>query len=181
MNRAVLLLVICAGALGFASVPSARAQSLSPELQKLDVSVGRWVFHGKELKTKSGKPGRFTWNEDCQWSPNRLYLECTFSNVWSGKAVESLVVDTYNTEDHSYWHYELYAGGERGGKPFVSRMEIKGNRWVESGRKAVPGKKPGERIVYNWKPPNRVSVAIENSKDGVHWVAVDQGAGLKQR
>ncbi|MHB8755546.1 MAG: hypothetical protein ACYC92_11405 [Candidatus Acidiferrales bacterium] len=100
--------------------------------------------------------------------------------MWSGKAVESLVVDTYNIPDHSYWHYELYATGEHGKSPFVSRMEIKGNTWIEYGQQAVPGKKPGTRIVYHWQPPSRVSVAIESSQDGVHWTAVDQGEGIKQ-
>ena len=182
MRQIRLLGLICgaAFALAFAPMLPAGGQSLSPELQKLDVSTGRWVFHGKTLKTASGKPGAWTWNEDCGWSPNHLYLECTFSNVWSGKAVESLVVDTYNSEDKSYWHYELYASGEHGNNPFVSRMEINGNTWIEHGREAVPGKKSGERIVYQWDPPNRVSVAIETSKDGVHWEAVDQGEGVKQ-
>jgi hypothetical protein len=179
MKRSLLASLVCVAAFAFAPM-MAGGQSLSPELQKLDVSVGRWVFHGKELKTTSGKPGSFTWNEDCRWSTNHLYLECTFSNVWSGKAIESLVVDTYNTADHSYWHYELYASGEHGDKPFVSRMEIKGNTWIEYGQEAIPGKKTGERIVYEWDPPSRVSVAIETSEDGVHWTPVDQGNGVKQ-
>lgn len=179
MKLTTLVLLICAVVLATATMPAA-AQSLSPELKKLDVSAGRWVFHGKELKTKSGKPGEFTWNEDCRWSPNRLYLECTFSNVWAGKPIESLVVDTYNTRDRSYWHYELYATGEPGNNPFVSRMDINGNTWIEYGRQAVPGKTSGERIVYHWNPPNRVSVAIETSKDGEHWTAVDEGEGVKQ-
>jgi hypothetical protein len=170
--------------LGWAAVAFAptlaSGQTVSPELQKLDISAGRWVFHGKTLKTTSGKPGSWTWNEDCGWSANHLYLQCTFSNVWSGKAVESLVVDTYNTRDSSYWHYELYASGEPGDHPFVSRMEIKGNTWIEYGRQAVPGKTVGERIVYQWDPPSRVRVAIETSRDGVNWEAVDQGEGEKQ-
>ncbi|HEV2468041.1 MAG TPA: hypothetical protein VGS78_02515 [Candidatus Sulfotelmatobacter sp.] len=179
--KRILCWVFISGAL-VALVPLlAAAQGLSPETQKLDVSVGRWVFHGKTLKTKSGKPGSWTWNEDCRWSPNHLYLECTFSNVWSGKAVESLVVDAYNSADHSYWHYELYAAGEKGDDPFVSRMDIDGNTWIEHGQDSiVPGKKTEERIVYHWDPPNHVTVAIETSADGVHWTAIDQGEGVKQ-
>ena len=166
--------------MAFAGMPVMAQAGGSAELQKLDVSVGRWVFHGKTLKTASGKPGSWTWRENCRWSPNHVYLECTFSNVWSGRKVESLVVDTYNTADQSYWHYELYAGGEKGDHPFVSRMDVNGNTWIEYGQKAIPGKKTGERIVYHWDPPNRVSVAIEISKDGEHWSAVDQGEGVKQ-
>jgi hypothetical protein len=181
MRSSFLLSLVCFMVFAAALCLNAGDPPVSLELQKLDVSAGRWVFHGKELKTKSGQPGSFTWNEDCRWSPNHLYLECTFSNVWSGKSVESLVVDTYNSADHSYWHYELYANGEKGDKPFVSRMDVNANTWIEYGAQAIPGKTTGERIVYNWDPPNRVSVAIETSKDGVHWEAVDQGEGVKQQ
>ncbi len=165
-----------------ASVPALAAGNppLSPELQKLNISVGRWVFHGKALNARTGKSSPFTWNEDCTWSPNQLYLECTFSNNWAGKPIESLVVDTYNTEDHSYWHYEMYASGERGDRPFVSRMEIQGNTWIEHGQEAVPSKKQrGERVVYKWASPTEVSVAIQSSSDGVHWRTLDQGEGKK--
>lgn len=179
MKHVLAFVFLCCSVLACVPLPAA-AQNASAETEKLGVSAGRWVFHGKTLNTKSGKPGSWTWNEDCRWSPNHLYLECTFSNVWSGKAVESLVVDSYNSADHSYWHYELYAAGEKGNDPFVSRMDIHGNTWIEHGQDPIPGKKAGERIVYHWDPPNRVTVAIETSKDGVHWTAVDQGEGLKQ-
>ncbi len=180
MRCSHFLSLIYGATLIFVAVPSIAQQPLSPSLAKLDVSAGRWVFHGKTLGTASNKPGSWTWNEDCRWSPNNLFLECTFSNVWSGKAVESLVVDTYNEVDHGYWHYELYASGEHGKDPFVSPMEIHGNTWIEYGEKAIPGKRTGTRIVYQWEPPNRVNVAIEVSKDGSHWTTVDQGEGLKQ-
>lgn len=175
MNLVALLIV--AGLALFSAPP--QTPSRSPELQALDVSVGRWIFHGTS-RSRSGQPGTWTWNEDCAWSPNQIYLECTFSNVWSGRAVESLVVDTYNSTDHNYWHYEFYSSGENGQKPFAARMEIKGNTWTEYGSEAIPGKQRGERIIYDWQPPDKVAVRIETSVDGVTWTAVDQGTGIKQ-
>lgn len=157
-------------------------RALSPELQKLNISVGRWVFHGKTLKTASGKPGSWTWNEDCRWSTDGMFLECSFDNVWSGKAIKSLVVDTYNTKDHTYWHYEMYAAGAGGAHPFVSRMKVQGNTWIEYGQDEEHGKKISERIVYRWNPSgDRVGVEIQSSKDGVHWVTLDRGEGIKQQ
>lgn len=179
MKRGMLVTIVCGVICVLAPAMAANGQGLSPEQQRLDVSAGRWVFHGTS-KSRTGKTSSFTWNENCEWSPNHLYLECTFSNVWGGRAVESLVVDTYNTADHTYWHYELYAAGEKGDNPFVSRMEVNGNTWIEYGRKAVPGKTTGERIVYNWGPPGHVKVAIETSKDGVNWTATDEGEGVRQ-
>lgn len=195
MKRVAFLALMCVSAIAlgdallFAPEAKVNAQAASsagasPELQKLDVSLGKWVFHGT-TKDRSGKTGTFTWNEDCRWSPNHLFLECTFSNVWSGRPVESLVVDTYNSADKSYWHYEFYASGEKGDKPFVSRMDVKsdmnGDTWIEHGRNPIPGKQSGERIVYNWGPPGHVKVAIETSKDGARWEAVDQGEGMRQK
>lgn len=191
MKRVALFALMCVSAIAlgdallFAPEAKVKAQAASgtgasPELQKLDVSLGKWVFHGT-TKGRDGKTGSFTWNENCRWSPNHLFLECTFSNVWSGKPVESLVVDTYNSADKSYWHYEFYASGEKGDKPFVSRMEVNSDTWIEHGRDVIPGKQSGERIVYNWGPPGRVKVAIETSKDGTHWDAIDQGEGVRQK
>ncbi len=100
-HRALFLLL----AASTASALAGNNRPLSPELQKLDISVGRWVFHGKSLDTPFSKAGSWTWNENCRWSENRLFLECSFDNEWSGKAVKSLVVDTWNGEDKSYWHY----------------------------------------------------------------------------
>lgn len=162
---------------------SGAAQTPAPdpaaELQKLDVSTGRWIFHGQTMSARSGQPGTFTWNEDCAWSPNHMFLECTFDNDWAGRTAHSLVVDTYNSNDHNFWHYEMFSVGERGDHPFVSRMTIDGNTWVEYGPPNASGQTT-ERITYNWTPPDRVAVTIETSKDGTTWTTVDKGEGIKQ-
>jgi hypothetical protein len=180
VTRALLCSLASIAALSVAP-GRATAQTLSPELQKLDVSIGRWVFHGTQQPARGGAPQPFTWNEDCQWSPNRLFLECTFSNDWNGRKVESLVVDAYNAVDHSYWHYELYATGQKGNSPFVARMDVTGDTWTEYGRDAIPGKQTGERIIYTWTSPGHVTVVIETSKDGETWTTVDRAEGVRQR
>jgi len=152
----------------------------SPQLSKLGVSTGKWVFHGKALKSQYGKAGSWTWHEDCRWSSNRLFLECTFDNTWSGKTVRSLVVDTYNTEDHSYWHYEFFAEGAGGAHPFVSRMAVHGNTWIEYGHEKQNGKRLRERIVYHFLSAKKVKVRIEISRNGHDWTTVDRGEGTKQ-
>jgi hypothetical protein len=166
--------VLCA-ALALGAV----AQSApAPELQKLDVSVGRWEFHGSAKNARTGKVTQWTWKEDCRWSPNRLFLECTFDNIWAGRPARSLVVDTYNSTDHSYWHWEMFADGQTGAHPFAAKMDITGNTWIEYGA-APSAKRPGERIVYDWSPPDKVRVRIETSRDGTHWTTVDDGVGTK--
>jgi hypothetical protein len=179
MTRGLLLTLVC-GALVCGAPPAAAGQTPSAELQKLDVSVGHWVFHGTSAATAKRPARPFTWDEQCGWSPNHLYLECTFSNDWGGgHKVESLVVETYNTTDHGYWHYEFFSTGESGKDPFVSRMDVAGNVWTEYGREAIPGKQTGERIIYTWTPPDRVTVTIETSKNGTHWIVVDRAEGVK--
>jgi hypothetical protein len=178
----ILFSLILTAALGCAPALAAanRPPVPSPELRKLNISVGRWVFHGKTMRAPGGKNGSWTWHEDCRWSANGIFLECSFANDWSGRMVQSLVVDTYNTTDHSFWHYEMFAAGASGKHPFVSRMTIHANMWVEYGHETEHGKQVGERIVYRFTSPTRVNVAIQVSRDGVHWVTVDQGVGIKQ-
>lgn len=152
------------------ALPLGAQRPLSPALQKLDISTGHWVFHGTSRNLRTGKTGNWTWNEHCRWSQNRQFLECSFSNVWSGRPIESLVVDTYNPKDNRYWHYEIFTSNSE--HPFVSPMTIAGNVWTEL--------TPHEKIVYVWSSPRRVSVTIEATRDGTHWTTVDQGAGVKQ-
>ena len=148
-------------------------------LRRLDVATGRWIFHGRTLKTAFSKPGTWTWQADCRWSaPDRLFLECAFDNVWNGRPVRSLVVDTYNTHDHRYWHYEMFESGAGGAHPFASALTLEGPVWIESGG---GGSKIRQRIVYDYKTRSRVTVAIELSRDGTHWITVDRGIGLKVR
>ena len=89
------------------------------------------MYHGETLNTAFGKAGKWTWNEHCGWSKNRMFMVCSFTNDWGGKIVKSLVVDTYNQKDKSYWHYELFNSGS-GDKPFVSKMDISGNTRIEN-------------------------------------------------
>jgi hypothetical protein len=153
---------------------------LSLELQKLDIFVGHWEFHGQTLETAFGKAGTWTWNEDCRWSDNQDFLLCSFANVWSGKSIHSLVVDTYNKKDRSYWHYELFTDGLSGSRPFISKMTVAGNTWTEYGQDEEHGKKISERITYRYNSPTEVEVEILVSRDGSHWVTVDHGQGIKK-
>ncbi len=157
----------------------ARSPTRPTALRKLDIAVGRWTFHGQTLKTAFSKAGAWIWQADCRWSaPDRLFLECAFDNVWNGKPVRSLVVDTYNTRDHRYWHYEMFAAGAGGRHPFASTLAIHGPVWVESGG-GSGSRKIRQRIVYRYQSTSRVGVAIELSRDGIHWITIDRGEGVK--
>jgi len=174
-----LLVMFSVGVLMVAGA-QALAKQRPAELQKLDIATGHWVFHGKSTGTASGKSGSWTWDADCRWSADKLYLLCLFHNTWSGQSVKSLVVDTWNTHDQSYWHYEMFSAGASGKHPFSSRMTIKGNTWVEYGHNKDQGKKIRTRIVYVYASSTRVHVEIQVSKDGKHWKTVDSGEGVKE-
>lgn len=146
----------------------------------LAISIGRWVFHGETLETPFSKPGKWIWVEDCRWSGHRTFLLCSFTNNWSGKIIKSLVVDTYNSQDKGYWHYELFAAGATGKRVFVSRMTISGNTWTEYGQHEGHDKNLGERIVYHYLSATEVSVNIQVSKQHGRWITVDRGQGSKQ-
>lgn len=163
-----------------APVLAAGFPPLAPELKALDVQTGHWIYHGTTAPAKAGgKPGTFTWDEHCGWSADKLFLLCSFDNDWSGRKVQSLVVDTWNSRDKSYWHYEMFAVGAGGAKPFASKMIIRGNTWIELGEDNDHGKQSYERISYVYHSPTRVAVKIEVSPDKKHWKTVLDGTGVK--
>jgi hypothetical protein len=154
--------------------------ALAPQLKALDVQSGHWVYHGSTTDSATGKTGTFTWDEHCGWSADKLFLMCSFDNDWSGDKAQSLVVDSWNAKDQAYWHYEFFAVGETGAKPFASKMTIKDNTWTELGEDDQDGKKSYDRITYRYTSATHVSVSIEVSPDQVHWKSVLQGEGVKQ-
>lgn len=165
------------------ALPAAAADfpAVPPQLQALDVQSGHWIYHGTTAPEKAGaKPGTFAWDEHCSWSANRLFLMCSFDNDWSGDKVQSLVVDSYNDKDKTYWHYEFFAVGGTGAKPFVSKMTVEGNTWTEFGEDDDKGKKSYDRIIYQYTSPTQVSVKIDVSPDGRQWKTIIQGQGVKQ-
>lgn len=154
---------------------------LTPELKALDVQAGHWIYQGTTAPDKKGgKPGTFTWDEHCGWSANKVFLTCSFDNDWSGEKVQSLVVDTWNARDKTYWHYEMFAVGASGAKPFASKMTIRGNTWTETGEDDDGGKKSYDRIRYVYTSPTEVKVTIEVSPDRKHWKTTLEGTGVKQ-
>ncbi|MGH8363620.1 MAG: hypothetical protein ACRESQ_09755 [Gammaproteobacteria bacterium] len=179
MKQGLFLLMVIALAASAAASAATNA-TLSSELQKLDVSAGRWVYHGETLNTPISKPGKWTWNEDCSWSANRVFMVCSFTNAWSGRVVQSLVVDTYNAKDRSYWHYELFNAGDSGAKPFISKMTVSGNTRIEHAEDVEHGKQVRTRISYVFDSPTHVRVKIEVSRSGGQWITVDEGEGVKQ-
>ncbi|MDE2235757.1 MAG: hypothetical protein KGL13_07695 [Gammaproteobacteria bacterium] len=153
----------------------------APELNALNVQSGHWIYHGTTTPRKAGaRPGTFTWDEHCSWSADQLFLMCSFDNDWSGHKIQSLVVDTWNSKDRSYWHYEMYAVGESGEKPFASKMSIQGHTWIETGEDNDHGRKAYDRISYVYHSPTRVSVKIQVSPDQKHWKTTLDGTGVKQ-
>jgi hypothetical protein len=53
MKRAIVSMLILLTMVG-TSASASENQAPSPELQKLGVSVGRWIFHGQTPKASSG-------------------------------------------------------------------------------------------------------------------------------
>ncbi|HEV2110112.1 MAG TPA: hypothetical protein VGT99_02070 [Gammaproteobacteria bacterium] len=155
---------------------------LAPQLKALDVQSGHWIYHGTTAASPpaTDKAGTFTWDEHCSWSANKLFLMCSFDNDWSGQKVQSLVVDSWNGEDKTYWHYEVFAVGGGGNRFFASKMTVVGDTWTEVGEDDYNGKKSYDRIMYKYSSPTQVAVTIEISSDQVHWKKILDGNGVKQ-
>lgn len=146
-------------------------------LQQLDVSAGHWVYHGESLDGKGAHPSAWTWNEECRWSANHIFMLCSFSNTWGGKHVDSVVVDTYSRKDGAFWHYEIF--NDSGAKPFASKMQVDGATRTESWSETHKGKTVRQRIVYQFTSPGEVTVQFQRSQDGTHWQTTASGKGEK--
>src|SRR5580704_7118611 len=115
-------------------------------LEKLGVSEGTWVYHGHVSGDAKSHPTDFVWHADCRWSANRAFMMCSFSNDWGGQHINSLVVDTFNGQDHAFWHYEIFEDGDAPGKPFASKMQIDGSTRIEEWTESHHGKTIRQRI-----------------------------------
>ena len=176
--------LLAAAMLPLASWTAGAAPAHSPPAdgatqRELDVSAGRWVYHGHFLGGADAPASPWTWHEDCRWSANRLFMLCTFSNTWAGRHVDSVVVDTYDPKGGSFWHYEIFNSGRSAGKPFAVRMQIDGATRTESWTGRVKGKTLHQRIVYQFASDERVTVLFQESEDGAHWKTTASGTGEK--
>jgi hypothetical protein len=182
MKGVVLLLgwVVALVSVSFAPIVDAHSLGRSKELSELSVSEGHWVYHGHFLRSAGTQMGNWVWNESCRWAANDAFMLCSFSNDWNGKHVNSIVVDTYNPELKSFWHFEIFNSGSSAQKPFAAKMIIRGNRRVESWKViSKDGKSRRERIVYVFSGANRVKVWFQYSISGESWVNTAVGVGKK--
>ena len=173
-----------AALIGLCSVAPAFATDtppLSPELQPLDKAVGKWKYQGENQQTAYTKAGKWTWDVDCGWSANRIYLVCSFVMNWPEGTDHSVSLSTYNLLDKAYWHYEVI-DDEKGNKPVVSRMTVAGDTWTDASDNVDANSKSAHhyRVVYHFVSSSRVQVKFEVSDDAAHWSTLGQGEGIKQ-
>jgi hypothetical protein len=148
----------------------------APELQRLDVAAGTWLYHGENLAVANQKGGKWLWREECGWSASKAFMACSFTMNNPDKTVKSLAVSTYNYSDKSYWHYEMFDSDGSGADPFIARMTIEGNTWTAYGK----SDNKTYRVIYNYSSPTRVTVRVQLSGDNGQWTTLAQGEGIKQ-
>lgn len=162
-----------------ACISSAAFAAADAGLEQLAVSEGSWVYHGHLLAGSGSRPAAFVWHADCRWSANRAFMMCSFSNTWGKKHINSLVVDTFNPRDKTFWHYEIFEDGDTPDKPFASRMKIDGPTRIEEWTETHRGKSIRQRIVYRFVSARDVTVSFEQSDDGKSWRTTASGTGQK--
>ncbi|MDE2261997.1 MAG: hypothetical protein KGL45_05705 [Gammaproteobacteria bacterium] len=179
-NRHLLpgFLLFLASCMPSAALAQSATAGGGAELSQLDISAGRWVYHGRFIGA-GARPGAWTWHEDCRWSANRAFMLCSFSNTWAGRHVDSVVADTYNRRDETFWHYEIFDDARSADKPFAARMRIEGPTRIESWTEKHDGKTVHQRIVYKFASANTVTVLFQQSEDGTHWKTTASGTGEK--
>jgi hypothetical protein len=148
-------------------------------IEQLAISEGAWVYHGHVSGDAKSPPTDFVWHADCRWSANRAFMLCSFSNTWGKQHINSLVADTYNAHDKTFWHYEIFENGDTPDKPFASKMQIDGPTRTEEWTENHHGKTIHNRIVYTFESDRKVTVSFEKSEDGKVWKTIANGTGEK--
>ncbi|MGH6877826.1 MAG: hypothetical protein ACREHV_10685 [Rhizomicrobium sp.] len=170
MSGLFLLLAAC--------ISSGALAAGSAGLEQLAISEGNWVYHGQVFGGAGSRPTGFVWHADCRWSANRAFMMCSFSNIWGGRHINSLVVDTFNSHDHAFWHYEIFEDGDAPGKPFASKMQIDGPTRIEEWTESEHGKPIRQRIVYKFLSDRKVTVSFQQYGDKA-WKTTANGTGEK--
>ncbi|HEY6577701.1 MAG TPA: hypothetical protein VIY09_00130 [Rhizomicrobium sp.] len=147
-------------------------------LEQLAISEGSWAYHGQVFGGARSRPTSFVWHADCRWSANRAFMMCSYSNVWGRQHINSLVVDTFNSHDNAFWHYEIFEDGDAPGKPFASKMQIDGPTRIEQWTESHHGKPVRQRIVYKFASARKVTVSFQ-TEDGKIWKTTANGTGEK--
>lgn len=157
----------------------ASSASSAGGLEQLAISEGTWVYHGRTSGDAHAPPADFVWHADCRWSANRAFMLCSFSNIWGKEHINSLVADTFNARDNTFWHYEIFEDGDQPDKPFAAKMHIDGPTRTEEWTETDHGKTMHNRIVYNFVSDKKVTVSFQQSEDGKAWKTTASGTGEK--
>jgi hypothetical protein len=175
------LVLSCISSFVSAAALAAEPASLAPELESLNIAVGQWGYQGENRQTAYTKAGKWSWDVDCGWSANRIYLVCSFAMDWPEGPDHSLSISTYNKLDKAYWHYEVI-DDYKGNKPVVARMLIDGNTWTDASNNVdANGKATSQyRVVYQYTSTTHVNVKFEASDDATHWMLLGEGEGIKR-
>lgn len=180
-KNSVYVALSCLALFASTAIFAGNADPLSPELQPLDRAVGKWIYHGENAQTAYTKAGKWTWEESCDWSANRIYLICSFAMDWPEGPDHSVSISTYNKVDKAYWHYEIL-DDYKGNKPVVARMTVAGDTWTDVSENVEAHSKTISqyRVVYDYVASTRVAVKFEISMDATHWITLGRGEGIKQ-
>lgn len=159
---------------------SAATQPSSAALRRLNIAIGKWAYHGKNVQTPLTKAGNWTWDVDCRWTANGLFLVCSFTMNWPEGTDHSVSISTYNDLDKSYWHYEVI-DDYHGNKPVISRMTVVGSTWTDSTDQVSANGAAAShyRVVYHYMSSTAVEVTFLTSKDGSRWTTLGHGEGIK--
>lgn len=167
------------GLLVSACIASAAHAAGDAKLDLLAISQGSWVYRGHMSGDARSHPTDFVWHADCRWSANRAFMMCSFSNTWGRQHINSLVVDTFDHRDNTFWHYEIFEDGDAPARPFAAKMQIVGPVRIEEWTESRHGKTVRQRIVYRFASDRKVTVSFLQSQDGKAWKTTASGIGEK--
>ncbi len=175
IRRTVYLTMIVASTIALASdnLSVQAVQKLPPEMNRMNIWVGRWQSQTEVMKTPYSQAATVSSEMTCSWSPNHGFVLCDhLMHGVGGATTNSLSVYTYDEADKVY----KFFGVQKDSYPREVPMEVQGNVWrfgteVQSQDKTIMFMTSDE-FLSGTSMHFRTEFSDDN---GAHWKELNQG------
>ena len=140
--------------------------STTPELNKLNVFIGKWNIEGNQYEGPFGPTAKITTVETCEWLPGGLFLIHRLTGNVGEQKIACIEVIGYDEKTKSYPTHSFYNDGKT--NEWQSRED--NGTWTLTGNSQADGKpiKVRSTTIFS-NNNNSITVKWEKSNDGLEW------------
>jgi len=178
MTRTSILLLVLIVCCATAMQAQAQAPKPGPEIKKLHVWVGHWMYEGEYEAGPLGPAGKHTGEMTCQMILGGFFLQCRWTDRGPAGEARGLEIDGYDPVNKNF-SSDIYSGG--GGR-FSGMLTIAGTTWTYAGKWTIAGKQYQLKDSYTFAPDLKSATqTAEISADGNTWTPLVSSNWTKAR